>query len=88
MKVTLAFATLVALLRAETFTMETRSMGSVKEWLIKTDQYQKYYDEHQLRHAKLQKHGSMPLINRDNMFVGNVTVGTPGEFSIKDRPYF
>ncbi|KAJ1372960.1 Inositol hexakisphosphate and diphosphoinositol-pentakisphosphate kinase [Parelaphostrongylus tenuis] len=68
--------------------METRSMGSVKEWLIKTNQYHEYHNEHELRRAQMQKHGSMPLFFHDHMYVGNVTVGTPGKFAEKGQTVF
>ncbi|KAJ1370527.1 Inositol hexakisphosphate and diphosphoinositol-pentakisphosphate kinase [Parelaphostrongylus tenuis] len=45
----------------------------------RVEEVEKYHNEQELQRAQMQKHGSMPLFHHDNMYVGNVTVGTPGQ---------
>ncbi|RCN32742.1 eukaryotic aspartyl protease [Ancylostoma caninum] len=78
MKTILVLAALVAVLYAKSFTMETRSSGSLRAKLIAANLYQKYLEEQHLRRAQILASGSQPFIDyADDFYLGNVTVGTP-----------
>ncbi|EYB92366.1 hypothetical protein Y032_0195g1504 [Ancylostoma ceylanicum] len=78
MKTILVLSALVAVLYAKSFTMETRTSGSLRAKLIAANLYQKYLEEQHLRRAQILASGSQPFIDyADDFYLGNVTVGTP-----------
>ncbi|KAK6759111.1 hypothetical protein RB195_016371 [Necator americanus] len=78
MKTILVLAALVAVLYAKSFTMETRSSGSLRARLIAANLYQKFLEEEHLRRSQVLASGSQPFIDyADDFYLGNVTLGTP-----------
>ncbi|KAJ1374054.1 Inositol hexakisphosphate and diphosphoinositol-pentakisphosphate kinase [Parelaphostrongylus tenuis] len=60
--------------------METRSAGSLIARLIKANLYQKYLEERSFLRAQILKKGSQPIMDYyDDIYTGNITVGTPGQ---------
>ncbi|ETN77166.1 hypothetical protein RB195_015627 [Necator americanus] len=78
MRTLVVLAALVAVLYAKTFTMETRSSGSLRARLIAANLYQKFLEDEHLRRAQILASGSQPFIDyADDFYLGNVTLGTP-----------
>ncbi|WKY14013.1 hypothetical protein Q1695_004668 [Nippostrongylus brasiliensis] len=78
MKTIALLLALVAVLYAKTFTMETRSSGSLRAKLIASNLYQQYLEQQHLIRAQILASGSQPFIDyADDFYLGNVTVGTP-----------
>ncbi|KAJ1367839.1 Inositol hexakisphosphate and diphosphoinositol-pentakisphosphate kinase [Parelaphostrongylus tenuis] len=78
MKTTLVLATLVAVLYARTFKMETRSSGSLRARLIRANLYHEYLEQLHILPAQVLKKRSQVLRDYfDEFYIGNVTIGTP-----------
>ncbi|VDM79569.1 unnamed protein product [Strongylus vulgaris] len=73
------FATLLAALYAKSFTMPTRSSGSLRAKMISKGQYQQYLKNQRTRRLQIFK-GSQPFIDyADDFYLGEVQIGTPAQ---------
>ncbi|VDM54859.1 unnamed protein product [Angiostrongylus costaricensis] len=80
MKTILVLATLAAIAHGKTYTMETRSSGSLISRLMKEKRYQKYLEERNLHRSQVLVKGSQPVEDVfDTYYLVNITVGTPGQ---------
>uniref|UniRef100_A0A0K0DFK4 Peptidase A1 domain-containing protein n=1 Tax=Angiostrongylus cantonensis TaxID=6313 RepID=A0A0K0DFK4_ANGCA len=83
MKTALVLATVVAMLHAKSYKMETHSSGSLIARLIKDDLYHKHLENQRFYRTQVLKKGSQPIMNHhDNFYLANITVGTPDELSL------
>ncbi|VDM63655.1 unnamed protein product [Angiostrongylus costaricensis] len=80
MKTVLVLATVVAMLHAKSYKMETRSSGSLIARLIKDNLYHKYLENHRFHRTQVHKKGSQPIMDHhDYFYLANITFGTPGQ---------